>query len=574
MSSPIPTPSKSRLARLGGAVRRTSTLLSSESPKASPSTPPAQNGKASPTKAPAVVAAAGSPPKRGASQASLTEEKEASPAKSRLARLGGTLRRNSSLLSGKAPTTPSVAADSDSTSSKGSAAAPIAIKSHKRGASQGSVDGSVKAESVTAPSKSPLARIGGALRRNSSRTSLKGSASTAKPDADSASVKRAAAAPVPVTSPKRRASQASLVDQSGAGGTTASKSKLARIGGIVRRSSSRASASRLGTPSIAPSDRDADSTSVKDAVAESAAPSSANQPVLAETSGQETAVQQDTPSAADLPTLAPVAVSLETESLPRELAPLSPVQENPSSPVEGPAAAGPGAFTDEPEELPQPQVTRDLSLSQMEWVDEPEPAKQSIAQPDAGSTAAIETAPAESSPEPVPHEPLLVVPSPEPATTPPAATVPQPEASLSEPVDAKPTSATVASETVAEEMASAANASPAAEPVLLALEETQPAPATASPNIAKLEVAADIPAPSIPPASSQATVPAPAPGAAAPTSAVPCSGSTSEVPATTTQNAPAPAPRSAVTWTLGSIIAEGISILLRLVWSLRRASRT
>ncbi|KAF8073342.1 hypothetical protein FPV67DRAFT_740847 [Lyophyllum atratum] len=417
--SSTPSPPTSRLSRMGGALRRTSTLLSTKDTKATSTTTSVKDTNSSPSAAPAAV----SPPKpkRGASQASLVDETAAIPAKSRLARMGGTLRRNSSLLAGKVPATPSIGSserDARSPPSKGPAA-PVAIAQHKRGASQVSLVDASAVGDAPAPSKSPLARIGGALRRSSSRGSIKGAVAPSGPsserDSDSTSV--TAVGRASIASRKRSGSQASLVDESAAGETAVSKSRLGRIGGALRRSSSRLSITRPRTPSITSSDRDADSKSIQVATAVAPDRSPPSVPTLDERPKAETAISQELTTTADPSTLRQLSVdaSVSSDTYPPGGNQLSPVQENPLSPLIESTLGGSGGFTDEPEEIPQP-VVRDLSLSQMEWIDEPEPITSSAEQPIVPPVIA-EAVAAPPSSEHVIAEPLAETFAAEPATT-------------------------------------------------------------------------------------------------------------------------------------------------------------
>ncbi|RDB19890.1 hypothetical protein Hypma_013085 [Hypsizygus marmoreus] len=162
------------------------------------------------------------------------------------------------------------------------------------------------------------------------------------------------------------------------------KSRWSRMGGAVRRASSVLVATRPSTPSIASSDRD-DATSIKGINTTPAVLAPPNHPVatapspIAESPIREQAATQEqvAPVGPSPLVQAPVAAT-EAAPSPPDVIQTSPVQEYTPPPLMDSSATGPGAFTDEPDELPQPQIIRDPSLRAPESTDGHESIPQAV----------------------------------------------------------------------------------------------------------------------------------------------------------------------------------------------------
>jgi hypothetical protein len=204
------------------------------------------------------------------------------------------------------------------------------------------------------------------------------------------------------------------------------------MGGAVRRASSVLVATRPSTPSIA-SDKEADAASIKGAAA-SPQPSVLSPPAPPALSPPESSrTQQSTAPSPIAESPAREAAASEEESIPvgpsplaqesavvaepevpsivPESSPASPQGYTPPPLLDSHAAGlGPGAFTDEPDELPQSQVivdpSREPSIFQVESTTGhgssthiPEPAVESVARLVAEAPVP-ESAPAPATPEP------------------------------------------------------------------------------------------------------------------------------------------------------------------------------
>ncbi|GLB34349.1 hypothetical protein LshimejAT787_0112330 [Lyophyllum shimeji] len=200
-----------------------------------------------------------------------------------------------------------------------------------------------------------------------------------------------------------------------------SKSRWARMGGVVRRASSVLVATRPSTPSIASSDRDADSTSVKGVSAATAPatlsppPPAPSQPSpIAESPARERAESQDedpAPPTVDPSPLAQLPVTASHAETEEPGTQTSPVQEYIPPPLIDSTAVGPGGFTDEPDELPQSQPIRDPSFIQADSTD----GHGSVAHPATPPAEPVDPVPQAPQSEYVPTEPV----TPEPVTPPP-----------------------------------------------------------------------------------------------------------------------------------------------------------
>jgi hypothetical protein len=157
------------------------------------------------------------------------------------------------------------------------------------------------------------------------------------------------------------------------------KSRWSRMGTVVRRASS------LVAPRSSSSDRD-DAASTKSSIKGiNTTPSVLSPPTpdpqatipspIPESPAREAESSQGDPVPAPAPVHSPlaqapvVASPLVVPTPESELAPTSPQGYVPPPLVDS-AAVGPGAFTDDPDELPQPQVIRDPSFIQPESSDE------------------------------------------------------------------------------------------------------------------------------------------------------------------------------------------------------------
>ncbi|KAF5369694.1 hypothetical protein D9615_010149 [Tricholomella constricta] len=143
--------------------------------------------------------------------------------------------------------------------------------------------------------------------------------------------------------------------------TSPAKSRWSRV---VRRASSVLVPSRPSTPSIA-SDREADSASLKGVppmppLLPPSKPVASHPSPIAESPARESSLQDQIPAIDPSPLAqAPVTASPEPE-----ITETSPVQEYTPPPLIDSTAVGPGGYTDESDDLPQPQSTRDPSLFQ------------------------------------------------------------------------------------------------------------------------------------------------------------------------------------------------------------------
>ncbi|KAG6901291.1 hypothetical protein C0995_014035 [Termitomyces sp. Mi166 len=154
---------------------------------------------------------------------------------------------------------------------------------------------------------------------------------------------------------------------------SASKSKWARVGGVVRRASMVLAPVRANTPER---ERDSDTSSLKGSVRSIPI----NQPsvllppkVVASIPSPiaESPVQQiDSNVSATTVEPSPLAQA-PTASEPQAVA--SPVQEYTPPPLINSTAVGPGGFTDDPDDLPKSQTIRDPSQLQPDSTDEHEP---------------------------------------------------------------------------------------------------------------------------------------------------------------------------------------------------------
>lgn len=138
-------------------------------------------------------------------------------------------------------------------------------------------------------------------------------------------------------------------------------SRWGRMGGVVRRASSVLVATRPSTPSIA-SDRDADASSLRNqrvdttpaALTPPPAPVTHVPSPIAESPAREAAASQE-----EVAPLGPSPLARnEDNAVPDPTEATSPVGYIPP-PVIDSSAGNPGAFTDEPEDLPQPTVITD-----------------------------------------------------------------------------------------------------------------------------------------------------------------------------------------------------------------------
>ncbi|KAF8076962.1 hypothetical protein FPV67DRAFT_1715819 [Lyophyllum atratum] len=213
---------------------------------------------------------------------------------------------------------------------------------------------------------------------------------------------------------------------------TPSKSRWARMGGVVRRASSVLVVTRPSTPSIASSDRDADSTSIKNVPA--TAPTTLTPPKpapsqpspIAESPARERAASEDLDDAptldpsplAQLPVTATPTDEAESEQSAPEITQTSPVQEYTPPPLIDSTAVGPGGFTDEPDELPQSVTIRDPSFIQPDSTDGHD-STAPVTEPEQPATPPVEPVAVPYTPEPIASEPLPEPATPEPVTPPP-----------------------------------------------------------------------------------------------------------------------------------------------------------
>ncbi|KAG6830126.1 hypothetical protein H0H87_009096 [Tephrocybe sp. NHM501043] len=164
--------------------------------------------------------------------------------------------------------------------------------------------------------------------------------------------------------------------------TTPTKPRWARMGGVVRRASWALAPTRSSTSSIASIERDnSDAASLKGSVRSvSSTPPTLvpPKPVASHPSPiPESPVQQN-----EIPQPATAVPSLVQAPGPDPEPVSSPVQEYTPPPLIDSTGVGPGGFTDDSDDLPQPQPIRDPSLLQYDSNDGHEP---SASEPTAGT---------------------------------------------------------------------------------------------------------------------------------------------------------------------------------------------